>query len=125
MAVIIKRARAIVMTYGFTVEDVQLSATPEAEWCEIFTPETTFSVNEGTGVTEVVMWSGSWPNPLDTEMGALPSLEEAARYASWLLKREAFYEEKWERLAEEGSECIRLTPGCRHKDYDHEDCEGY
>jgi hypothetical protein len=58
------------------------------------TPEATFCVFSDTGRTEVILWSGAWPFPVEHHQGAMPSIAEAVRYADWLLKRQAFYEER-------------------------------
>lgn len=120
MSIIIKRAKAIVRTYGFTIDTIEESLSDE-EWLEIGTPEASFFVNERDGKTEVVMWTGSWPFMNDHPMGTLPSLEEAARYASWLLAREAFYSERDERLCDEAYKALKdrlVEQGCDGCDQD-------
>jgi hypothetical protein len=94
----------IVRSHGFTVDNVD--GIPEIDDLDIDCPEVTFTVHDaGVGVT---MWSGAYPFANDHDMGSLPSLPEAVRYASWLLKRESFYDEQATRLLEEA--CDRMEP---------------
>lgn len=97
----IQRMTAIVKAHGFSVDSTRKSSVADGEdYDDVMTPEASFYRNLATGETEVVMWSGSYPFVNDHPMGNLPTLEDAVRYAAWLLKREAFYyerdEAKWE-----------------------------
>lgn len=71
---------------------------------EIDTAEVTFFVEGPEDRVGVVMWSGSYPFPVDHDMGVLPSMWEAVSYADWLLKREAFYADRDTRLWEESQQ---------------------
>lgn len=95
-------AKRIVTTYGLSVEGEGVFA----DELEVCTPETCFCIDDD-GATHVIMWTGSYPFAQDHPMGAMPSVEEAARYAVWLLKREAWWSEREEnqRLAWEAEPC--------------------
>jgi len=80
----------VVRAHGFTVDNID----PVDHLVD--TPEATFAFDiDGVGV---IMWSGSYPFATDHDMGVLPSPEEAVRYASWLLKREDFYQRRDEAI---------------------------
>jgi hypothetical protein len=115
-----KRMRAVARTYGFQVEGSADCATD----IEICSAEACFLYDKEEDKVYVILWSGAWPFATDHDMGSLPDIEQAASFASWLLKREALYTERDE-AALEASPCYKGTPGCQHKDIDHDACEGY
>lgn len=39
----------------------------------------------------ILAWSGSWPDPIEHDMGAMSNVYEAARYCAFLLAREIRY----------------------------------
>ena len=86
---------SMVRAYGFTVER---HGVDEGSFY-IDTPEASFAQDsEGVAVT---MWSGSYPFAVDHDMGVLTTLEEAVRYAVWLLKREDWYNEQFDKMLQE------------------------
>lgn len=115
-------AKRIATTYGISVEGEGIQVDGEVEVCSA---EACFIQDGPDEPVGIIFWTGSYPFANDHDMGSMPTWPEAVRYAIWLLKREAFYQERDEAIAYEASECIRLTPGCRHKDYPHDECETY
>lgn len=88
----------MVQGYGLTVDRYGL----DDEDPYLDTPEATFLFQEdGVAVT---MWSGSYPFASDHDMGVLPTLEEAVRYAVWLLKREERYAQEFDKMFTEESD---------------------
>ena len=82
-------AGGVIKAHGFTPDTID----QEEGW--IGTAETTFSFY-ANGEVGVTMWAGAWPFALDYDMGILPSLADAIRYADWLIKRENFQIERAE-----------------------------
>lgn len=90
----IREMARIARAYGHVVESHRESATPDAEYDDIMAAEFSLYRDCATGKTDVVMWVGSYPFANDVEMGTMTTYEDAVRYVTWLLKREAFYQER-------------------------------
>lgn len=62
----------------------------------------TFTLDPENPAVGVTMWSGSYPDQNDVDMGLLPSFDEAVRYVAWLLKMDEFQQTRYDRLLEQG-----------------------
>lgn len=106
---------------------------------EINTAQVTFHLYSD-GSVGVTMWTGAYPFAMDHDMGIMPSLWEACSYANWLWKRDAWYNERDEKLLDQAAHptrtvahersardsCQRLTPGCCiNHNADDGDCEAW
>jgi hypothetical protein len=87
-------------SHGLTTPDL---GEVEHDYFVVHSAEASFVV--GPEGVDVMMWSGAYPFAVEHPMGTLVTPEEAVRYAVWLLKREAFYQErdeaKWRELEEQ------------------------
>ena len=90
----------VLIAYGLSVEEIR---TFEGD-IDISGIEFSFHYSQSDQTWQVVAWTGSYPFAEDHPMGEFAAIEDAARYAKWLLARENFYHERDEAMMAQMSE---------------------
>ena len=105
--------------YGGFAVDMPGQALTSTEFTFAYFENYEFSEDGLSEGWQVIAWTGSYPFAVDRVMGNFATIEEAARYAKWLLDRETFYQnvqtEQYERWLANHQHIMQETPdgyGC-------------
>src|SRR4051794_26749250 len=92
----VRRHALPVLSAGFTVDSVEI----ENALVEVHTPEFSFLFEPG-GKCFLTGWTGAWPFARDTDLGVWSTVDEAVRYAIFLIDRENRQNERDEAMLAE------------------------
>jgi hypothetical protein len=87
-------ADTVLTTYGLGYGGFGVDMIGDALTTDVFT----FAYDEESDDWQVIAWTGSWPFAVDHPQGNFSTIEDAARFAKWLLARELFYQERDEAM---------------------------